>query len=187
MKQNLKTLSKEEINKILDYYREIYGDKADTGMSEDMIVDLFGSPDECAKKLLMEEGRELPSPPVEKVAKEERKNTSVSPAQIVGMVFASLLLFIPLFVVFLGIIVSCGSIGISGVVSAVAGVLYAICSPLLFAFFGASVWGILANISVGVALTGAGLLLVALGYYATKYTVTFSIWLFKIIYFRGAR
>ena len=54
--KNLKSLSRQERKEVLEYYREMYGDKLDAGFSEQEILREFGSPKDCAKKILMENG-----------------------------------------------------------------------------------------------------------------------------------
>ncbi|MDR1940170.1 MAG: DUF1700 domain-containing protein [Clostridiales bacterium] len=49
---SLDTLSDAEKEKIIDYYTELYLDKAETGMSEDEIVAEWGSPRDAAIKVL---------------------------------------------------------------------------------------------------------------------------------------
>ena len=180
LNKSLKDCSKEEKKKILDYYREIYGDKLDAGMEEERILDEFGAPEECANKLLVEEGRESSPPPIKK----ERKSSSVSPAQIVGMVFLTLTVLIPIFASLFAVVVGFASVALAGGASAIAGVVYAVFAPFLFGYYGASFWGIFTGVGVGIATLGVGLILVVFGYYATKYTAIATIWLFKKIYFR---
>lgn len=54
--KGLKPLAGKERNEALEYYREIYGDKIDTGFSEEDILREFGEPEDCARKILEENG-----------------------------------------------------------------------------------------------------------------------------------
>ena len=54
--KGLKPLAGKERNEALEYYREIYGDKIDAGFSEEEILREFGKPEDCARKILEENG-----------------------------------------------------------------------------------------------------------------------------------
>ena len=56
--QALKGLPTAECIKITSYYREIYGDKLDAGITEEEIVAEFGDPVACAKKIMLENTNE---------------------------------------------------------------------------------------------------------------------------------
>ena len=53
-KRELSFLKKSESEEVAAYYRELYGDKSDAGMSCDDILFEFGSPQHCAAKILEE-------------------------------------------------------------------------------------------------------------------------------------
>lgn len=96
--KNLKSLSKQERKEVLEYYREMYDDKLDTGFSEREILKEFGSPEECARKILAENGNEdtprQVSPPRERVKKPKRSKRWVKPLVIVTVVLSVCFLFL---------------------------------------------------------------------------------------------
>jgi len=47
----LQNLSPDEAKEIIDYYKEIYDDKKDAGLSDDEILAEFGSPSECVARM----------------------------------------------------------------------------------------------------------------------------------------
>ena len=49
--KSLLTSSDSEAQEIIDYYKEIYGDKKDAGLSDQEILAEFGSPSECVAKI----------------------------------------------------------------------------------------------------------------------------------------
>lgn len=146
----LRPLRRAERKKILDYYREMYGDKAEAGYSEAEILAEFGSPEACAARILAEENVEIPP-------KKEKRRTS-SPLAIVGIVFVSLILVLPLASVALALIVTFFAFTVSGAAIAIAGVIYAIGAPLL-SIGSLSAAGVFAHLGVGLTLCGAGCLL----------------------------
>lgn len=142
-------LQRAERKQILDYYREMYGDKVEAGFSEAEILAEFGSPEECAARILAEENAQ-PTP-----QKRERK---LSPAEIVGMCFLSLLLILPLAITAFALIITFFALTVSGIGIAIAGAIYAIGAPLL-SIGSLSTAGIFAHLGVGLTLCGVGCLL----------------------------
>ena len=57
----LKSLTSEERDEILGYYREIYNDKRDTGITEEDIIESFGDPMIAAAKILKEHSEDAES------------------------------------------------------------------------------------------------------------------------------
>ena len=146
----LRPLQRAERKKILDYYREMYGDKAEAGYSEAEILAEFGSPEACAARILAEENVEIP-------LKKEKRRTP-SPLAIVGIVFVSLILVLPLASIALALIVTFFAVSVSGVGIAIAGGVYAIGAPIL-SIGSLSAAGIFAHLGVGLTLCGVGCLL----------------------------
>jgi uncharacterized membrane protein len=178
--ENLKPLADEERFKIAEYYREMYADKLEMGASPEEILEEFGSPQECARKILQEEGREsegvqadekemTPIDVAEKPVR-QKKRQKWTPAMIVGMSFLTLLVILPLAGAALGVIAAFAAGCISGGASVVAGVIYSIAS-LFFGIFGMETGGVFANFGLGLAAIGVGFLLCVGFYYATKYTM----------------
>ncbi len=54
LKKNIHRLPKSEQDKALDYYNELFADKAESGMSETQIISEFGNPCDVADKILAE-------------------------------------------------------------------------------------------------------------------------------------
>ncbi len=160
LSRRLTSLSKAERKQVLDYYREIYSDKKEAGFAEPEILAEFGSPEECARKILGEEGVKYDA------AKEKKRR--VSPAAVVGMFFLSLIIILPLAITAFALIISFFAVSVSGVAVALAGVIYAIGAPLL-AIGSLSTAGIFAHLGVGLAMCGVGLLLFVAFMLLTQY------------------
>ena len=197
---SLERLPEAERYRIAEYYREMYGDKLESGQTPDEILAEFGDPKECAERILkenengaenlVEEPKTQPEQGIDPEKTQQGREEPVNkggywtPATIVGMVFLTLFLVIPLCGGALGIIAGLGSIALTGGVLVLAGCLYVILAPFM-CFTGASVWAIIANMGMGFALSGAGILLGIAFYFATKYAV---IWCWKAllwVYKRG--
>lgn len=158
----LKSLPKYEREEALEYYREMYGDKAESGLSEREILQEFGIPERCAERILNEQYANRPAPA-------QREKRTLSPAEIVGLFFVFLLLGLPLAGAALGVIVSFFAVAVSGVAVSVAGVLYAIVAPL--ATLGSlSAPAAIAHVGLGLTLCGVGAILFAAFGLLTKYT-----------------
>ena len=50
----LRGASRNDVSGILNYYKEIYGDKRDAGVSDEEIIAEFGTPDECIERIRSE-------------------------------------------------------------------------------------------------------------------------------------
>ena len=148
--RHLSALSKTERKQVIDYYREMYGDKAEAGFSEAEILAEFGSPEDCAAKILAGESVQ-PAP-------HKRERRKLSPAEIVGMFFLSLILILPLALTAFALIVTFFAVSVSGVAVAIAGGVYAIGAPLL-SIGSLSAAGCFAHLGVGLTLCGVGCLL----------------------------
>ena len=158
----LKSLTKYEREEALEYYREMYGDKADSGLSEREILREFGLPERCAERILNEQYVNRPAPT-------QQEKRVPSPAEIVGLFFVFLLLGLPLTGAALSVIVSFFAVAVSGVAVSVAGVLYAIIAPL--ATLGSlSTPAVFAHVGLGVAAFGVGAILFATFGLLTKNT-----------------
>ena len=181
---SLKGLSKQERKTVLEYYREIYGDRLDAGYTGEEIIEEFGSPEECAKNILSDgeyADLVLTKPKEKKVIFLKEK---YSVGAIIGLVCMTLLLIIPIYAAIFSVVVAFASCVLVGGVCVVVGGLYALVSPFWLGFHGTSFVGIVANVGAGIASAGVGLLLFVGFYFATKYTAIWGIKLFKMIYFR---
>ena len=180
--KHLTPLSKEEKKQIIDYYREIYGDKIDAGYTGEEVLEEFGAPEECAKKILADEGKT----PIVKATLQQIKDkvTAHSAADITGLVFFTLFVGIPVFAALFSIVASFGAVAISGVATSLAGGLFTIGSPFYYGYHGLGFGGIVAHMGIGIAAIGIGILLAIAFYFATKYMAIATIKFFKICYFR---
>ena len=158
--RQLADLPKPERKQVLDYYREMYGDKIEAGFSEEAILAEFGSPQQCAHKILASEGL-VP-------AKVRRQSRRTSPAAIVGIFFLTLIIILPLASTAFALIVTFFALSVSGIAVAIAGAIYAIGAPLLVMDTLAAA-GILAHFGLGIATCGVGLLLFVAFKPLTKY------------------
>lgn len=59
LKKNIHRLPKEEINRVMEYYDELFADKIERGYGETEIVSQFGNPVDVADKILSEYDGEL--------------------------------------------------------------------------------------------------------------------------------
>ena len=171
--RHLSALSKTERKQVIDYYREIYGDKREAGFSEVDILAEFGSPEECAARILAGENVQ-PVP-------QKREKRKLSPAAIVGMLFATLLLIVPLFAAAFALIASFFAVSLSGAVIAIAGVVYAIGAPIV-SINSLSAAGVVAHFAIGIAACGVGCLLFVAFKLLTKYLVIGTGKALKILY-----
>ena len=152
----------------------MFDEMRNAGRSEASVLAEFGSPEKCAKQVLAEE-------------REGSKNTALvkdrkrfSAAEIVGLIFFTLLLTIPVGSGMLGILVSFGALSLSGALIGVAGLIFAVYFP----FSGVAEVGVMAGIGIGVAASGVGLLLFVGFFYATKGLAIVLVKALKAVYVR---
>ena len=167
----LKPLAQEERLSAVEYYREMYGDKLESGIPTEEILKEFGSPQACAERILNENGLSLP------------QKTESSVGWWVGMSFLTLILVLPLYASLFSIVISFGAVAFSGGASALAGGLYVVASPFL-AIGGMRFWGVIAHMGMGFAALGVGLLLMIGFAYATKYVYKWTVKSLVFIYKR---
>lgn len=190
--ENLKPLKAEERYQIAEYYREIYGDKLEAGLSSDEILAEFGSPQECAQKILSEGGgetlvaakKENETEQADQKQARAKNKTAWTPAMITGMVFLTLLLILPLAVVALGVAVVFAAGCIGGGAMTIGGAVYVVASPFM-ALSGVGFGAIVAHIGLGLAVIGLGALLFVGFYYLEKYVVLGCYKALRWIYKRG--
>ena len=196
LKLYLKSIDPEQSNEIIGYYREIYNDKLDAGVSEESILKDFGNPIFAAAKIIKEneddegerkeetkKGEEAVTPrPVSTPATPKKKTDGISVAVIVGWFFLTVLVLIPLFATLIGVIASLAAITVSGGAMVIAGALAAIVSPALF-IFDYTVSGVLIIFGGALATAGLGFFILVSFYFITKYTVVscykVAKWIFK--------
>ena len=195
--KNLTPLGDEERFKIAEYYREMYADKLEAGATSDEILAEFGSPEECAQKILLEAGKDeeereadalgkvetaIPSTVMPEPSAQKKSIQKWTPSMIVGMAFLTLLIILPLAGGALGVLAVFASVCVSGGAMAFAGGIYSIAS-LFFSSIGMSTGAVLAHCGMGIAAVGVGFLLCVGFYYATKYTAIACwkalLWIYK--------
>ena len=192
-KKALKGLSTQEKQTALEYYRELYGDKIDAGCAPEEAVAQFGNPIDCAQNILAENEPSTVAPQqktekIKPVKQPKRGRVSThSVSVIIGMVFLTLLLIIPLYACLLVVIVVFGAGAIACTVGAVASLLLTIAYPIYLAVYGAAWGAVAANIGMCLATAGVCTFLAIGFYFATKYMVIWSIKLFKRVYFKEDR
>ena len=165
----------------------MYQDKLDLGLSESEILAEFGDPQVCAGRMIAESSIERESTPVtdNPFAREYKakpmKSTSIG--GVLGIMFFTLLLGIPVGAVWVSVIAVFASVGVASVAVGFAGLL----SPLLTPFYsslGFSGVSFAANLGLYLACAGAGFVLATLFYYATKHTAIGLIQTVKFVYGR---
>ena len=201
LRSYLRTLPREETEKALDYYREMYGDMKEAGRTTDEILRVFGDPQICAARILLEsrddaengtsapETNRKPIPKTNGEKKSEKAQrdsakSGISVSDAVGAVFFTLLLVIPFAAVLVSLIASFGAVTVSGCVMVIAGVIFAIASPFIAMVAGTTFAGTVVNIGLGIAAAGVGAILAVVFGLLTKYMSIASFKAIKAIYKR---
>ncbi len=156
----LSPLPKEEREAAVEYYREIYEDKTEAGELPESVLAKFGAPKDCAEKLLVENGKSLPS---------MSSVNANSVASIIGMFFLTVLIVIPLSAAAISIVAAFASVAVVGAATTLAGAIFTVASPVS-AISGASFGAILAQMGMGVAACGVGILLAIAFTFITRYS-----------------
>lgn len=179
------SLPQKEKDEIIGYYREIYADKREAGLTDDEIIKNFGEPMLAAAKILMENSSEEvdtqeaavdESPAEEKKTEDSPRPTSPAPrssrkitvASVVGWFFLLILFIIPLAAVLFSAFASVAAVTVSGLAMAVSGVILAVASPFAF-FLGYTGLAVLATLGAALTLVGVGIILFEIFYVITKY------------------
>lgn len=81
LKRYLSRLSQAEQERAMGYYRELFADKAEAGMTETRIIEEFGNPADVAQEILSEYQYELRPPEGEAMPPKDRPSPSVEPEQ----------------------------------------------------------------------------------------------------------
>ena len=151
LEKNLRGMPKEEINDILDDFREYFDVGSERGRSEDEIILSFGNPKNIAKQIK-----------AESYIKKAEANTSAANITravftTVGLSFFNIIFILPVFAVIFSMLaalfaaaISIGAAGISGTVASFFYPLYSQyftftinAAILIFAFIGMGAFGIL--------------------------------------------
>ena len=189
--KGIKTLPKGERARVLEYYREMFDEMTGGGRTESSVLEEFGLPEKCAVQALSEwvtrtesgevvlanareekqleialdEARAQKKEAIALSRAVEKKRGRISAGEVVGLIFFTLLLVLPLGVSALALVISFGAISLSGGVIGLAGVVFAVGFP-----FTGNATGIanLAGVGIGIAASGVGLLLFVGFFYVTK-------------------
>ena len=191
----LKSLTNEEKDEIIGYFREMYSDKLDTGMTEEEILKSFGDPMIAAARIIKENGEETSTEeelghekkddtsgksaldnikakcsPVLKDAKDKATKAvkSISISKIVGWFFLTLLVIIPLAATLIGVIASVAAVTLSGGALMIAGIATAVASPIIL-LFEYPISAMLVLLGLGLLSFGIGAFIYVVFYYITKY------------------
>ena len=162
-KKRLSRLPKEERERALGYYAELYGDKLDAGIPESEIVREFGDPKAAADKIIAESAE-----PASAQGKAARTRTAGdTAARIVAAVLLFLFVGLPLLAIVFCLAVAGAALFLSGFVVILAGVAYIVYFLVQLCMYGGA--GYVAQIGIGLAAAGIGALLVPLFLYCTKW------------------
>ena len=181
----INSLPQKEKDEIIGYYREIYADKREAGLSDEEIIKNFGEPMLAAAKILMENAAEekdsqeaeAEKPPVEEKKAEvptksdptaSRTGGKITVASVVGWFFLIILLIIPFVAVLFSALAAVASVMVAGFAIAVSGVVLTVASPFAF-FLGYTGLGVLATLGAALAMVGVGIILFETFYIITKY------------------
>lgn len=172
----LKPLPSEERVAAAEYYREMYGDKLESGDASEKILEEFGAPTVCAERILQENGMTLP-----------KKTKGVAPwATWLGLFFLTILIVLPLYAVAFSVVITFAAVTISGAAAALAGALYVVYSPFT-AIGGAGFSFVVAHMGIGFATAGVGALLFIAFVYLTKYSYKWTVKSLALIYTRKVK
>ncbi len=183
-KKCIKSIPEKEKDEIVGYYREMYSDRHEAGLSDEEIIKNFGEPMLCAAKILMENAaeenggvrKEKSEATIKKPLSQKFKQTGVeyckkiSVSKIVGWFFLTVLFIIPLAAVVISAIAALASATVACAAASVSGGILAIASPFAF-FLGYTGLGVLATAGAGLATAGVGLLLFEVFFFITKYSI----------------
>jgi len=145
-----------ERQKVLDYYRELFEEKAEKGLSERDIIASFGDPAAIAADVL---GESVFNKNVKRVKTQAR--SFFTNKNFLIAYFAGFMITFPLTIVVLSVFLSIGIIAFAAVLSvAICGVAFVIAGPV---GMGYGIYMMFDNVGAGLAQAGAGLALLAAG------------------------
>ena len=154
-----------EKDDIILYYRELYGDKREHGMSDDEIIAEFGTPADCARGA-------FGYTPMPRAVKENNKSCAApikkrrfGIGRAIGFILFSLIILIPLLACYVSVLASFFSACISGGACVLAGAIFAIGGLIV----GSSLVIKICAFGAGIAVLGAGSIVTVLFWIATKY------------------
>lgn len=161
-RKRLSRLPKEERERALGYYAELYGDKLDAGVSESEIVREFGDPKAAADKII-EESAETAFAQGKTVRARTAGDTAARAAAVLLFLFVGL----PLLAVLFSLAVAGAALFLSGFAVILAGVAHVVYFLAQLYMYGGA--GYVAQIGIGLAAAGVGAMLVPLFLCCTKW------------------
>ena len=178
--ESLSNLPDDEKKNAIDYYREIYADKSEAGISDDEIIADFGAPQTVALRILNESAIESEKKSDDSDTKNEEnltrgrnKGKKITVSTIIG--YACLILFvgIPAAVIVISLILSFGAATVGCGAGVIGGAIGAVASPfgMILGYTGLNA---LATAGACLAVAGASLILFIVFYAITKYVAVTS-------------
>jgi len=201
----LAALPEKDREEAANYYKEIYGDRREGGMTEDEILKSFGTPMLAAAKILADsrDGEneaeaaqndvkigntyEKNDDTQEKVTDDTKPSKSgFSVSKLIGWICIILFVLIPLAAILISLIAAFGSVTVGSAAAVIGGVAIAIASPfgIIIGYTGI---GALATAGAGLGAAGVGIILFIIFFYITKYTVISTAKITKYIFGKGRR
>lgn len=172
----LRKMPQKEGKEIIEYYKEIYGDKREAGFSDAEILMEFGTPEECAEKIKSENENE----PLEEKNREPRRMISL-PSTAIGLLLITVLILIPLAALMLGVIVTFAAMCIGGAAVSIGGIAVIIWS-IVQLISGIGFASSMALFGMGIAMIGIGTITAVVFLVLTKYTAQITYKCFMLIY-----
>ena len=149
LRRALSALSKEERETAAQYYAELFDDKKESGETEEDILAQFGLPESAAAGILSEREHSPAAP---------RPSAGGTVARWMGVLFLFVCIGIPVLAVLFALAASAIILSASGAVISLAGL--ADCVWFFIVLSKGTEIAALAHIGIGVATTGAGLLMI---------------------------
>ena len=178
LRERIESLPEEECDRVLEYYREMFGEMTGGGRTEESVLEEFGTPEKCAAQVLGE--WESKSEKAEDPAPAPKREKRISAAEVVGLIFFTLFLVLPFVAVAISIVISFAAVTLAGGVTGIAGIVFALYYP----FSGALSSSIMAGVGLGIASSGVGLLLFVAFWQLTKRTAMLFAKAFRAMYVR---
>ena len=179
LRNELASLAKMEQDRTVEYYREMYDEMKLNGRSEESILDEFGTPEQCARKVLNSgiaksvETNAAPQQP-------DKPKSKVTVAEVFGIALFTLFIIIPLTGFAISVVGTLAAVCVSGFAVGLGGIGFAIGCPIL-GYFSEST---MVAIGAGLAASGVGWLLFA-GFFAATKGAAIAFWkILKAVYVR---
>ena len=146
-KRELSALPRAEREAAVQYYRELFGDRSDGGEREEDILASFGAPAQAAAGILAEREEKAPA-----------RSAGGAGRSLVGMLLMVFVAF-PVGLAVFVIAVTAGALSVGGVALVAGGGAQTVAFLVLMGMRGFSA-ACLAQVGMGIALVGAGFLLI---------------------------